>query len=365
MALKTTAAVINEPNGSFSLETVELDDLRSDEILVRIEASGVCHTDKKAQNMTPLPAVLGHEGTGFVESIGAGVSRVKVGDRVIISYPWCGVCPSCIEGHAYVCDHVFPLSFGGVRLDGSKTIKLNGEPISGAFFQQSSFAAHSITSERNVVPVDGNHSAEMLAAIPCGVQTGAGAIMNAFKVGPRDSLVVFGAGAVGLSAVMAGHLAGASPLVAVDVVEERLNLALELGATHILNVQQGDIVEQIMDIVPRGVNYSFETSTNKQAFLDAIACLGTRGECGFVAVPEMGEDFPFSPKNLFSRCASLRGIIQGYAMPHTFLPRILELNRQGLFPYERLIKTYEFSDINKAFEDSTAGITIKPVLMME
>lgn len=365
MALKTTAAVISEQNGSFSFETVELDDLRSDEILVRIEASGVCHTDMKAQGMTPLPAVFGHEGTGFVESIGAGVTRVKVGDRVIISYPWCGVCPSCIEGHAYVCDHVFPLSFGGTRLDGSKTITLNGEPISGAFFQQSSFATHSITSERNVVPVEGDHAAEMLAAIPCGVQTGAGAVMNAFKVGSRDSLVVFGAGAVGLSAVMAGYLAGASPLIAVDVVEARLNLALELGATHTINVQQGDTVDRILDIVPSGVTFSFETSANAQAFLDAIACLGTGGECGIVAVPKMGENFPFSPQTLFRRCASLRGIIQGYALPHTFLPRILELNRQGRFPYERLITTYKFSDINKAFEESKAGGAIKPVLIMD
>lgn len=365
MTFQTTAAVISEQNGSFSLETVELDDMRKDEILVRIEACGVCHTDMKAQGMTPLPAVFGHEGTGVVESIGAGVTRVKVGDRVVISYPWCGVCPSCMDGHAYICDNTFPLCFSGSRLDGSKAIKLNGEKISSAFFQQSSFANHSITSERNVVPIIGDHSAEMLAAIPCGVQTGAGAILNTFKAGPKDSLVVFGAGAVGLSAVMAGRLVGTSPLIVIDVVEDRLNLALELGATHTINAQQGDIAKRILDIIPRGGSFSLETSSNKQAFLDAIACLGTRGECGFVAIPNMGQDFPFSPQTLFRQNASLRGIIQGFSIAHTFLPRILELNRMGQFPYERLIKTYKFEDINKAFEDSKSGIAIKPVLLMD
>jgi aryl-alcohol dehydrogenase len=164
---------------------------------------------------------------------------------------------------------------------------------------------------------------------------------------------------------MAGHLAGATPLIAVDVVEERLNLALELGATHILNAQQGDIAERIREIIPKGVAFSFETSANERAFKDAIACLGIRGECGFVAIPKMGETFPFTPQGLLRRCNALRGIIQGSAMPHTFLPRIIELNRQGRFPYDRLVSTYPFHDINKAFEDSKAGRAIKPVLIMD
>jgi aryl-alcohol dehydrogenase len=168
MTTKATAAVIHEPNGQFSFETIELDDLRSDEILVRIEASGVCHTDMRAQGLTPLPAaVLGHEGAGMVEAVGSGVSRVIPGDRVVISYPFCGTCPNCVQGRAYICEHAIPLSFAGARLDGSKTITLNGKTISSAFFQQSSFSTHSITLERDVVPVKGDHKPEMLAAIPC------------------------------------------------------------------------------------------------------------------------------------------------------------------------------------------------------
>ena len=364
MKTKATAAVIRDLHGQFSLETVELDDLRSDEILVRIEASGGCHTDVKAQERVPLPAVLGHEGAGVVETVGSAVTRVKAGDRVIISYPSCGTCPNCVEGQAYICDHAFPLSFAGTRMDGSKTISLNGESISSAFFQQSSFSTHSITLERDVVPVKGDHSPEMLAAIPCGVLTGAGAVLNTFKAGPKDGMVVFGARAVGLSAGMAGHLAGVSPLIAVDIVEDRLNLAQELGATHTLNAKEGDLANRIREISPRGVQFSLETSSNGQAFIAAIDCLCMGGQCGFVGAPNLDEKTPFSPQLILSRAASVRFVVLGSGIPNTFLPRIMELNRQGLFPYDRLIKTYDFSDINKAFEDSHTGVAIKPVLLM-
>lgn len=364
MTTTATAAIIREPHGQFSLETVELDDPRNDEILVRLEASGVCHTDILAQEHTPLPAVFGHEGTGVVEAVGSAVNRVKPGDRVIVSYPWCGTCPKCIEGEPYICDYAMPMSFAGTRLDGSKTIKVEGQPISSAFFQQSSFATHAITLERDVVPVQGTHAPEMLAALPCGVQTGAGAILNTLRVGAKHSLVVFGAGAVGLSAIMAGHIAGASPLIAVDIVDERLNLAREIGATHTLNARAGDIEARIRDIVPRGVDFTFETSANEQALNDAITSLAMGGTCGIVIAPHFGQKYPFSPTEILSHAATVRGIIQGSSLPNTFLPTLLDLYRQGRFPYDRLITTYDFSDINKAFADTKAGRAIKPILKM-
>lgn len=362
MTTTATAAIVREPQGKFTFETIELDDLRSDEVLVRNEASGICHTDFVAQDTMTLPAVLGHEGAGVVEAVGSGVSQVKPGDRVIVSYPSCGVCNGCLEGHPYFCDHHIPLGFGGTRLDGSNTIKLGGKPISGAFFQQSSFATHSITRQRNIVAIKSNQDAAMLAAIPCGVQTGAGSILNTFKVGPRESLAVFGAGAVGLSAIMAGKLAGASPLIAIDIVEERLNMALELGATHVLNAKDGDVSARIKEITTHGVNYSLETSGNEQALNDAITCLSKGGECGMVIAPHLGEKYPFSPTEVFRRAANLRGIIQGSSVAKTFLPTLIELNKQGRFPYERLIQVYDFEDINQAVADTKAGKTIKPVL---
>ncbi|HHJ15640.1 MAG TPA: NAD(P)-dependent alcohol dehydrogenase [Gammaproteobacteria bacterium] len=364
MVTTATAAVVHEPQGTFTLQQVELDDLRPDEVLVRNQASGICHTDLVAQRMMTLPAVMGHEGAGVVEAVGRSVQRVRPGDRVIVSYPWCGACPQCMEGKPYYCSEHMPLGFGGTRLDGSGTMKHNGSQLSGAFFQQSSFATHSITPERDVVPVRDDCAAERLAALPCGVQTGAGSILNTFRVGARDSLVVFGAGGVGLSAVMAARLVGAAPLVVVDIIPERLELALELGATHVLDARNGPVAEQISEILPQGADYTYETSGNEQALEDAIASLKTGGQCGIVIAPHFGEKYPFSPTEVFKRAACLRGIIQGSSVPNTFLPRLLELNRAGRFPYERLIRTYAFEDINQAVEDFNVGRAIKPVLLM-
>lgn len=364
MPMTATAAIVHEEDGDFSFEDIELDELQSNEILVRNEACGICHTDMVARSITPLPAIFGHEGAGIVEAVGSAVTRVKPGERVIVSYPSCGICPSCAEGHPYYCDHHMHLGFSGTRYDGSHTMHLNGKVLSGAFFQQSSFASHSITPEHNVIPVSKEHLPEMLAAIPCGVQTGAGSILNTFNVNARDSLAVFGAGSVGLSAIMAGHLVGAYPLIAVDVHDARLELAYELGASHVINARQGDVAARIRDIAKNGVDFTLETSANEQALNDAIACLHTGGQCGMVIAPHFGQAYPFSPTEVFKRAANLTGIIQGSAVPGTFLPKLIELNRQGRFPYDRLITTYAFSDINKAIADMKSGQVIKPVLTM-
>ncbi len=364
MLTDVKAAVISEPNGQFVIKTVELDDLRSDEILVRIEACGICHTDIIAQNMVSLPAVLGHEGYGVVEAMGPAVDGVKQGDRVIMSIPFCSACPTCMQGKTYICEKAMFLGFGGTRMDGSRTISVDGKSISSAYFQQSSFATHAIALGRAVVPVKKYHPPAMMAAIACGIQTGAGSVFNLFKVKADQSLVVFGAGSVGLSAIMAGKIAGASPLIAVDVIPSRLELAVELGATHALNANDGDTAKNIREIAPHGMNFSLETSGKERSFNEALACLGMGGICGIVTIPNFGEPLPFSPVQLLDRGASIQGILLGNSIPRSFLPKLIELNRKGQFPYERLITTYDFSDINRAFEDTRAGITIKPVLIM-
>jgi aryl-alcohol dehydrogenase len=363
--VNTVAAVYSQPEASFALECVTLDALRDDEVLVRNHASGICHTDVLAQSRVALPAVLGHEGAGVVEAIGPRVTRVRVGDRVVVSYPWCGACSPCHEGEPFHCDQHMSLAFGGGRPDGSKPLSFHdGRPLSSAFFQQSSFARHSITTERAVVPVRDGGGYDRLAALACGIQTGAGSVLNTFRVGPLDGLAVFGVGAVGMSAVLAGKVAGAWPLIAIDVLQERLELAKELGASHVVHAARGNVRDAIREIAPKGVRYALETSGVQQSLDDAIACLSTGGECGMVIAPHLGRAYPFSPSEVFTRAASLRGIIQGSAVPATFIPKLLDLQRQGRFPYERLITQYRFEDINKAFADVKNGRAIKPVLLM-
>ena len=359
-----TAAILREASGPMSLETVELDEPKPGEILVRVEASGICHTDVKYQHVVPLPAVFGHEGTGIVEATGADVSGVRVGDRVVMSYAFCGHCPYCDDGKPYLCENGQELTFAGKRADGSPTMRQRGEPLNAAFFQQSSFASHAIVMAHAVVRVDADLPAAMLAAIPCGVQTGAGAIINTFRMRQGESVVVFGAGTVGLSAVMAARMIGAATIICVDLRQNRLDLALDLGATHVLNVASDDVPARAREILPRGARYAFDASGTVSALEQAMQCIGQGGKIAIVSYPEGGKKFPFSTRDLFIRVASLEATIQGHSVPRRFLPMLLEWQRKGLFPYERLISTYHFSDINRALADAESGRVIKPVLLM-
>ncbi len=278
MSKKARAAVVYEPEGRFTIEDVELDDLHPGEAYIKIEAVGVCHTDMNMQPLLGMPAVVGHEGTGIVEEVAAGVDYVKPGDRVIISWPTCGKCPKCLIGRIDLCEMQFPLNFGGRRADGTQTIKLKGEWIHGSYFQQSSFATHAIAPVSSLVKVDDGIPPEVRAAMPCGIMTGAGSVINAFSIGPKDDLVVFGAGAVGLSAVMAAKVSGAYPLVAVDVQPQRLELAKELGATHAFNAREDDVVASLAEIRPAGFKYAIDTSAKQSSISRRAQVPGDRGD---------------------------------------------------------------------------------------
>ena len=363
MAKKSTAAVVHEVGGPYALQEVELDALRPNEVYVRVEAAGVCHTDANMQVMVPMPAVLGHEGAGVVEEVGAGVDYVKPGDKVIMSWPACGVCPNCLTGKRYICDNAFPLLFSGRRLDGSQTIKLNDEWISGSWFQQSSFATHALTPVESLVKVDDDVPPEILAALPCGAMTGAGAIVSALQVGPADGLLILGAGGVGLSAVMAAHMAGAYPVITVDVHPGRLALAQELGATHVINAKNEDAVARVQEISPGGVLYAFDSSgvvSSWQLAALSVRAGGTFGVCAAVEQETLGG----SPHITLSKGMRIQFIMGGSVVPRVFLPKMIEWYRAGRFPVDRLIKTFPFSEINAAFAAAHHGEAVKPILVM-
>jgi aryl-alcohol dehydrogenase len=363
MSRKSTAAVVREPGAPYTIEEVELDDLRANEVYVRVEAAGVCHTDANMQVMVPMPAVVGHEGVGVVEEVGAGVDYVKPGDRVIISWPACGVCPNCLTGKRYICDNAFPLLFGGRRLDGSQTIKLNGEWISGAWFQQSSFATHALTPVESLVKVEDDVPPEILAALPCGAMTGAGAVVSALQVGPADGLLVLGGGGVGLSAVMAAHMAGAYPIITVDVSDQRLSLARELGSTHVLNAAKEDVVARVKEISPGGVRFAFDSSGVVSSWKVAAVSLRAGGTFGVCAAVEQ-ETLGGSPHIMLSAGNRIQFIMGGSVVPRIFLPKMIEWYKQGRFPVNRLVKTFPFSEINAAFAAAHHGDAVKPVLLM-
>src|SRR5665213_912114 len=226
--MKITAAVVERPGASFVLQELELGYLRDDEILVRNAASGICHTDLICRDQlypVPLPAVLGHEGAGVVEAVGLGVTKFAPGDRVCMSYDSCGHCPACSKALGVYCHEFFARNIAASRsADGSSALSRDGEPIHAHFFGQSSFATQSVARERNIVRLDDTIPLDIAAPFGCGIQTGAGSVLNVMRPPAGSSIAVFGAGAVGLAAVMAAQIAGCTTIVAIDIRPNRLEL---------------------------------------------------------------------------------------------------------------------------------------------
>lgn len=359
------AAVVREKSGPFVVEPVELDEPRDDEVLVKIHATGVCHTDCGVRDQTypvPLPAVLGHEGAGIVERTGSRITKVAPGDHVILTYASCGQCVSCQQGLPGFCEDFYERNLAGCRKDGSSTIHgTQGERISGCFFNQSSFGEMAIASERNLVKLPKDAPLEIMGPLGCGIQTGAGAVFNSLKPRPGSSIAVFGAGAVGLSAVMAAKIAGCSTIIAIDIKESRLALAREFGATHVLNGADVDAVDEIRAITTGGANYSLECSSLPKVFRQAVECLRIPGTCGLIGAAALGTEVSFEMASiLFGR--TIQGIMQGDCVPDIFVPQLIDFWRRGLFPFDELIAFYDLADINDAARASESGEVVKPVV---
>lgn len=360
------AAVVREAGKPLVMETVTLGKPRATEVLIRVVASGVCHTDMVVRDQhypVPLPVILGHEGAGIVEEVGEGVTEVVPGDHVVMSYMSCGVCNICRTGHPAHCKHVFPLNFGGGRMDQSTaTTDAKGASVHDHFFGQSSFGEYAIASQLNVVKVHQDAPLEILGPLGCGIQTGAGSVLNALQVRAGTSFVAFGVGAVGLSAIMAAKVAGATTIIAVDVNPKRLALAKELGATHTVDAGKGNPVEEIRQITKEGANYTLECTGRGEVLRQAIDSLGIFGTCGIVGATKLGTEVAFDVNGVMIPGCKIMGIVQGDVVAHTFIPMLIELHRQGKFPFDRLTKFYRFDEINQAMSDSESGETIKPIL---
>jgi aryl-alcohol dehydrogenase len=362
------AAVIRKKGGPFQIETLTLEEPRPDEALVRIVATGMCHTDMVARDQlydVPLPVVLGHEGAGVVERVGGSVKKVAQGDHVVLTYMWCSHCKPCLRGDLTYCANFYALNFGGAREDKSTATHDAQGSIHDHFFGQSSFGTLALAHERNVIKVSADAPLELLGPLGCGIQTGAGAVMNSLKVSPGSSFAAFGGGAVGLSAVMAARVAGATIIIAADVVPSRLELAKELGATHTVNSRETDPVEAVRTITGGGADFTLESSGRPEVLRQAIEALAIRGVCGIVGAPALGTEASFDVNGVMTTGKTILGIIEGDSVPDLFIPSLVELYTQGRFPFDKLVKFYSFDQINQAAEDSEKGITIKPIVRIE
>jgi aryl-alcohol dehydrogenase len=365
--MEIRAATIRQKGGPFRIENLTLDEPRPEEVLIRIVATGMCHTDMVARDQlydVPLPIVLGHEGAGVVERVGSNVKKVAAGDHVVLTYMWCGHCRPCLQGDLTYCQNFYALNFGGAREDGSSSTRDAHGSLHDHFFGQSSFGTFALTHERNAIKVPREAPLELLGPLGCGIQTGAGAVMNALKVDPGASFAAFGGGAVGLSAVMAARVAGATTIIAVDVVPSRLELARELGATHTVNSRETDPVAAVRKISGGGVEYTLESSGRPEVLRQAIDALAIRGTCGIVGAPALGTEASFDVNGVMTTGKRIIGIIEGDSTPDLFIPALVELYMQERFPFDKLVKFYPFDRINEAAEDSEKGITIKPIIRL-
>ncbi len=364
--MKIKAAVAPQTGKPFEIQEVELEGPRSNEVLVRIVGTGLCHTDLlfKDHMPIPLPAVYGHEGAGIVDQVGDAVTTVAPGDPVAISYNSCGKCNNCLCGMPFYCSNFIGLNYSGARADGTMPITKDGVPLFGMFFGQSSFAEFSLATERNIVKVPADVPVELLGPLGCGVQTGAGTVLNALKVGAGSSIAIFGTGAVGLSALMMAKVVGCTCIIGVDIKPERLEIAKEFGATHVINSAEKNPVEQIQAITGMGVDYTIETTAVPTVYRQALESLNLTGECVLLGAPPIGTEVTFDMQS-FLTGKKTRGVIEGDSIPQIIVPQMIELYKQGKFPFDKMIKFYDAKDINQAVADSEKGVTIKPVIRFD
>lgn len=363
--MKITAAVSRPGHAVPELELLDLEEPRPDEVLVRMVATGICHTDINAHHgrglPVPQPIVLGHEGAGVVAAVGAGVTRLRPGDHVVLSGNSCGACPRCLDARPTYCREAMRVAFGGARLDGSSPITRAGDRVAGMFFGQSSFATYAVAPARSAVLVPDDVPLHLMGPLGCGVITGAGSVLESFKLRPGQSIAVFGAGGVGLAAIMAARLAGARHIVAIDVNAPRLDLAKELGATATV-LSDAAAGQVLQEIEPDGFDFAYVTAQVPSVYATATSCLAVEGTLGFVATPA-GEWVP-DTGFLLAGGRKLQGIIGGSANPHVLIPQLVEYWRAGRFPFDRMIEEFPFGDFSTAWTETRSGRVIKAVLRM-
>ena len=364
--MKITAALVPAKGAPFEVQGLDLSDPAADEVLVRIVASGMCHTDLHARDgyfpNLPYPVVCGHEGAGIVEAVGSAVSDLAPGDPVVLSFPWCGGCEACEAGHTSYCTNARALKSGGRRADGSTPISRVGEPVYSCFFQQSSFATCAVAPAKDAVKIRRDAPIELLGPLGCGLQTGAGAVLNVMRPEAGRGIAIYGVGGVGLAGLMAAKIAGCDPIIAVDRLPARLALAKELGATHALE-SGADTLAEIRRITGGGTHFALETSAAPQVFRLAVDALRGLGTCVLVGSARAGTEVSFEMPWLQGGRV-VRGVIQGDSRPREFIPRLVDLFMAGHFPLDRLVTRYDLAAIDQAAVDATSGRTIKPLLMM-
>jgi S-(hydroxymethyl)glutathione dehydrogenase/alcohol dehydrogenase len=361
------AAVFRELDQPMTVEEVELAPPGPAEVEVRLAASGVCHSDWNVvtgATANPLPAVLGHEGAGVVESVGEGVDLVSEGDHVILSWlPACGRCFYCSRGRQVLCDVAMEDMFRGTLPGGTLRLSQNGGPLYH-YSYLSAFAERCIVPEGCCVRIRDDASLEVAALVGCAVMTGYGAAVTRAGIRPGETIAIFGAGGVGLSAVMGARLAGAGAIVAVDPFAFRRETALELGATHALDPGSDDVPAALRDLTEgRGADAAIDSAGAPGVLAQAYGSVRRGGTVVAVGLPPEGVSAQLPASDLAREEKIVTGSFYGSCSPQVDMPRVLDLFMDGLLPLDRLVsRSYSLDEINDAFAAMNAGEVARAVI---
>ncbi|HCD6287565.1 TPA: NAD(P)-dependent alcohol dehydrogenase, partial [Pseudomonas aeruginosa] len=351
-----------------NIRSLELDEPRRNEVRVKIVASGICRTDLDVRDgylPTPLPVVLGHEGAGVVDKVGADVTQFQKGDHVVLSIGRCGECGPCKDGQPAFCVHHMELNFSGGRRDGSTCLHDGATAVHSHFFCQSSHATYTVAHQSSLVKVPKDVELKFLGPLACGVMTGAGGVLNTLRPGAESNVAIFGAGTVGLSGLMAARILGCKRRIVVDNKQVRLDLAKELGATHTVLSEPGvDVAERVRELTDGlGVHHAFESSGVRAVISTAFSSLRELGTLVMTGVLPQGTALEFDAWNLL-RGRRILGSVMGDTDPHIFIPKLVEFYRQGQLPLEKISQVYPLSSINEAIADGISGKVVKAIVSM-
>ena len=347
------AAVLHAAKSPLVIEDVDLDtNLRANEVLVKVTHAGVCHSDYHIMTGDlpyPVPVVLGHEGAGIVEQVGPGVTRLQAGDHVALNFrQFCGYCRQCSTGHANMCDNV-------ETLRAASRLSKDGQKVS-SFLGLACFAEYAVTHESGAIKVANDIPLDRVALVSCGVMTGIGAVINAAKVSPGEAVVVIGCGGVGLNVIQGARLANASTIIAVDIHDNKLEMATAFGATHIINSKKEDAIKRVREIVKGGVDYAFEVIGLPAAIEQCWGMIRKGGTVMVVGVSPVGSKVSLPAFGISMEEKTLRGTNFGGARHSVDIPRMLELYRNHQIRLDELITHHwRLDEINQAYDAMTKG----------
>ena len=362
------AAVLYELKTPLKVEDVDLDNPKSGEVRVKVVANGVCHSDYSVIHgvlRSPLPVVPGHEGAGIVEEIGPGVTMVKPGDHVVLSFaPYCGHCFYCSVGSLVLCDNMRMTMGKGTLLDGTTRLKKNGKPIHH-MAGLSSFAQYVVVAESSCIKIANDVPLEKACLVGCAVMTGVGAAINTAKVQPGTSCVVIGCGGVGLNTIQGCGLAGAATIIGVDLMDSKLEYAKQFGATHTINPGKQDLVKTVRSLTEgRGADYAFEVIGLGKTIEQAYACSRQGGTTIVVGAPSREDTVTIPASSLLTE-KIIKGSVYGSCHPHVDMPRLIDLYMKKKLKIDELVsRTYTLDEVNVAMTALEKGEVARSVVVM-